>query len=70
MKTPVLESLFNTVAGLEACDFIKKIFQHRCFPVNNAKLLRTPEELLQTAAFVALVALDRLNKKFEDFLKY
>ena len=24
MKTPVLESLFNKVAGLKACNFIKK----------------------------------------------
>ena len=32
-------SLFS---GLQACNFIKKRFQHRCFPVNFAKLLRTP----------------------------
>ena len=32
-KTPVLESLFNKVAGLRACIFIKKRLQHRCFPV-------------------------------------
>ena len=25
---PVLESLFNNVAGLQACNFIKKILQH------------------------------------------
>ena len=30
-----------TVAGLEACNFIKKRFLHRCFPVNIAKFLRT-----------------------------
>ena len=29
-------------ADLQACNFIKKILQHRCFPVNIAKLLRTP----------------------------
>ena len=28
MKAPVLESLFNKVAGLNACNFIKKRFQH------------------------------------------
>ena len=33
MKTHVLEYL--------ACNFIKKKLQHRCFPVNFAKLLRT-----------------------------
>ena len=41
-KTPVLESLFNKVAGQKACHFIKKWLQHRCFLVNLAKFLRTP----------------------------
>ena len=36
MKTPVLESLFNKVAGL------KKRLQHKCFPVNIVKFLKTP----------------------------
>ena len=35
-KTPVLESLFN-----EACNFIKKRLQQRCFPVKFAEFLRT-----------------------------
>ena len=35
----MLESLFNKVAGLKACNFIKKRFQHRCFPVNILKFL-------------------------------
>ena len=30
---------FNKVAGCKACNFIKKRLQHRCFPVNIAKLL-------------------------------
>ena len=30
-KTPVLESLFNEVAGM---NFIKKRLQQRCFPKN------------------------------------
>ena len=38
----MLECLFNKVAGLQACIFIKKRLQHRCFPVNIVKLLRTP----------------------------
>ena len=41
-KTSVLECLFNNVAGLRACKFVKKIFQHRCFPVKFATFLRTP----------------------------
>ena len=38
---PVLESL-NKVAGLKACNLNKKRLQHRSFPVNIAKFLRTP----------------------------
>ena len=34
-------SLSNTMAGLQACNFIKKRLQCRCFPANIAKLLRT-----------------------------
>ena len=36
-----LESPFNKVAGLKACNFIKKRLQHRCFLVKFAKFLRT-----------------------------
>ena len=39
--TPVLESLFNKVASLKACSFIKKSLQRRCFPGNIANFLRT-----------------------------
>ena len=38
----MLECPFNKVAALQACNFIKKRLQHRLFPVNIAKLLRTP----------------------------
>ena len=41
VKNVVLESLFNKVAGLQACSFIKKRLQQRCFPVKLAKFLRT-----------------------------
>ena len=41
MKVPVLKSLFNKVAGIQAYNSIKKKLQHRCFPVNIAKFLRT-----------------------------
>ena len=34
--------LFNKVAGLKACNFIKKRIQHEHFPVNIVKYLRTP----------------------------
>ena len=42
-KTPVLKSLFNRVAGLSACSFIKKRLQNRCFSVEFTKFLRTPK---------------------------
>ena len=43
-KTPVLESLFNKVAGLKAYNFIKKELEHRCFPIifKNTFFCRTP----------------------------
>ena len=40
-KTPVLDSLFDKVAGLQTSNFIKKWLRHRCFPVNVANFLRT-----------------------------
>ena len=40
-KIPVLESLFNKVAGLKVYKFIKKRLQYRCSPVNIAKFLKT-----------------------------
>ena len=35
----MLESLFNKVAGLKACNFIKKRLQHGCFPVSFKNIL-------------------------------
>ena len=40
--TPVLVSLFDKVAGLQVCNFIKKTLQHRCFPVKFVRILKTP----------------------------
>ena len=42
-KIAVLKN-FATFTGkhLQACNFIKKRLQHRCFPVNIAKFLRRP----------------------------
>ena len=33
----MLDSIFIKVEGLQACKFIKKRLQSRCFPVNIAK---------------------------------
>ena len=41
-KIPVLESVFNKVAGVTACNFITKKVKHRCFPVKFTKFLRIP----------------------------
>ena len=38
----MLEPLFNKVADLKVCKFIKKRHKQRCFPVNIAKIFRTP----------------------------
>ena len=39
-RTSVLESLFNKVRGIQACNFIKKRLQHRCFLVKLAPFLQ------------------------------
>ena len=64
-KTPVLESLFNKIAGLEAYDFIKKTLQHRCFPVKLAKFLRTPffYRTPQVATSVLYESMEKVVKK-------
>ena len=40
-KEPVLEFLFNKVAGIQFATLLKKGFYYRCFPLNFAKFLRT-----------------------------
>ena len=40
-KTPMLDSLFNKVSGLQAYNFIKKRPRHKCFPVIIANFLGT-----------------------------
>ena len=37
----MLETIFNKVAGLQVCNLIKEILQHRFFPGNIAKFLWT-----------------------------
>ena len=46
----MFESLFDEVAGLKACIFIKKKLQHRCFSVKSAKNFKSTyfQEHLQT----------------------
>ena len=54
MKTFALESLFNKVAFLQFCNFIKKRLHHRCFLVDIAsKIYKNTyfDKHLQKAAF-------------------
>ena len=44
----MLESLFIKISGVQASSFIKKRLEHRCFPVNTVKFLRTA--ILKTSA--------------------
>ena len=47
-KTPAMESLFNKVAVLKACSFIKRVLLlTRCFPVNIAKCLQNTSGFCQ-----------------------
>ena len=55
----MLESLFDEVASLQACNFIKKRLQHRFFLVKFAKLLRTP--ILKSVCKRRLLELDLYN---------
>ena len=41
-KIGFLKIFANFTKNFASCNFIKKKFQHRCFPGNFAKLLRTP----------------------------
>ena len=67
-KTSVLESLFNKVTGLQACNFTKKRLQHRRFPVNIANFKNTYfEKHLRTAGSDSSYILHRkLNKVIQE----
>ena len=56
----MLESIFNKVADLQACNVIKKCLQHSCFPVNIAKFLRTS---------ILKIICERMLLYFEVFCK-
>ena len=60
-KTPVLESFLNKAAGSQACSFIKKRLQHRCFPVKLAKFLRT--SIVKTVCELLVPKISTLQKK-------
>ena len=45
----MVEFLFNKVAALSTCNFVKKKLRNRCSPLNIAKFLRTPFFLQNTS---------------------
>ena len=66
----MLESLFNKVAGLQACNFIKKQLKHRLFCVKIAKFSRTPlfAELLGWL-LLNIIVLNDEKCAFKDYLR-
>ena len=52
-KAPVLESLFDKIAGLRTCNFSKNRLQHRFFSCEICEIFKNPyfEEDLRTTAF-------------------
>ena len=46
-KTSVLVPLFNKVAGLKTCKFIKNRLQHRCFSVKFTKFMKSGTSLFR-----------------------
>ena len=65
------ESLFNKIAGIQICNFNKKRPQHRSFPVNIAKFLRTTffYKTPPVAAFVDQEIHKRLHESWLFLLK-
>ena len=61
----MLGSLFNKVTGLLACNFLKNRLQHRCFPVNIVKFLRTPFLQNTSGGYFWVVKVKRLEHTLE-----
>ena len=68
-KTTVLDSLFNKIAGLQACNFSKKSLQHRCFPVNNEEFLKTTF-FIEHLRWLHLNVITSVYKVVKDHQKY
>ena len=54
----------------QACNFIKTRLQHRCFPVNVAKFLRTPASGCFYAAFHLKVKLHYCSSFHKNFVLF
>ena len=64
----MLESLFNKVTGLQACNFTEKRLQHRLFPVNIANFKNTyfEKHLGTTASDSSYILHRNLNKIIQE----
>ena len=64
----MLESLFNKFAGLQTGNFITKRLEHRCFPVNLAKFLKTPilKDIFERLLLNSVIQSGRNNRKNRD----
>ena len=61
----MFESLYNKVTDLEACKFIKKRLQRRCFSVNIAKFFRAARTPLVTTSGTSVAKMLKLKvRKF------
>ena len=65
-NTSVLESLFNNVAGFQACNVIKKGLEHRYFLVNFVKSLKAP--ILKNICEQLLLKWSNFLRWFTNFL--
>ena len=67
----MLESLFNKFAGLQAGNFITKRFQHRYFPVDIVKFLKTSilKDICELLLPNFLIQNGRNNRKNRDLFR-
>ena len=65
----MLESLFDKITGLKACNFITKILQHRCLHVNIVKFLRS-SFFYRTPPVAASEYRPKVYKYEEQYLKH
>ena len=67
----MLESLFNRLAGLQAGNFITKRFQHRGFPVDMVKFLKTSilKDICERLLLNFLIQNVRNNRKNRDLFR-
>ena len=58
----MLESVFNEVAGLKACNFVKKRLQHKYYLVKFGKFLRALSLTEQLFTVTACVCSEKLGE--------